>query len=98
VAKGAEAVGLTFEEGTPSVRVETVAADVDADDEDEPVEPEEVHTAYVRPSGQAVAQMRVPTPSNGAQPVEVELLVDAAGKLTIIAREHGAGDAVEAHA
>ncbi|PWZ03466.1 actin-like ATPase domain-containing protein [Testicularia cyperi] len=96
VAKGAESVALTLAQGTPSVRVDTIAApeaDDDDDEDDEPLEPEQLRTAYVKPDA-TLAQLAVPTPAKGSKPVEIQLLLDAAGKLSIEAREQGAASPV----
>lgn len=97
VAKGADSVALSFHEGTASVHVETIAADEPDEDDDEPMEPEEVRTAFVKPA-KSLAQLVVPTPSKGSKKVQIELQVGSDGKLSITSSEQGAASPVTVQA
>ncbi|KAJ9476039.1 Ribosome-associated complex subunit SSZ1 [Pseudozyma hubeiensis] len=96
VSAGAESVAFTLDEGVDSINVETIQPDEeDLEDDEEPMEPEQVKTAVTKPSGKNIALFAVKTPGKGKNKVELELTMTAPGKLTVEAKEVGAGEAVK---
>ncbi|GAC75364.1 U1 snRNP component [Moesziomyces antarcticus T-34] len=97
VAKGAESVAVTLDQGIDDVKVETIQPDpedIDEDD-DEPLEPETRKTAITKPAGKGLAAFTVPTPAKGAKSVLLTLEAAAPGKLSVSAREDGASSSVD---
>ncbi|EST07174.1 Heat shock protein 70 family [Kalmanozyma brasiliensis GHG001] len=94
VAKGAASVALTLDEGVESILIEHVAPEEDEDD-DEPMEPEEIKTAVTKPAGKDIAKFEVTTPAKGAKKVELTLTLSKVGSLTIEAKEEGASEGVK---
>ena len=95
VAKGASSVAFTLDEGVDEVKVETVQPDEeDLEDDEEPMEPEQIKTAVTKATGKGLAQFTVPTPSKGAKKVQIELVMTKAGSLQVSAKEEGAAEAV----
>ena len=94
VASGAESVVLRLETGTPAVRVDEIKPEEpepeQLEEDDEPLEPEQVKTAYVKPDGKAVVELVVPLASKGAKKVQVDIEIDANNKLSVAAKEEGA--------
>ncbi|GAC97887.1 hypothetical protein PHSY_005475 [Pseudozyma hubeiensis SY62] len=96
VSAGAESVAFTLDEGIDSINVETIQPDEeDLEDDEEPMEPEQVKTAVTKPSGKNIALFAVKTPGKGKNKVELELTMTAPGKLTVEAKEVGAGEGVK---
>ncbi|WFD03394.1 Hsp70 protein that interacts with Zuo1p [Malassezia obtusa] len=93
VADGAASTLVRIAEATPEVRVDTIQPEpLDEEDEDEePLEPEEVKTAYFKPDAQRLAELVVPT--SGAKSVTVELVVLSGGQITAEAKVDDAADA-----
>ena len=87
VAPGASSSLVRIAEGTPSVRVDLIQPEPLNDDEedDEPPEPEEVKTAYVKPDNERLVDLVVPHASS-SKSVLLELVVDVSGKVFIDAR------------
>ena len=97
VAKGADSVAVTLDQGIDDVKVETIQPDpedIDEDD-DEPLEPETRKTAITKPAGKGLAAFTVPTPAKGAKAVLLTLEAAAPGKLSVSAREDGASSSVD---
>lgn len=97
VAKGAESVAVTLDQGIDDVKVETIQPDpedIDEDD-DEPLEPETRKTAITKPAGKGLAAFTVTTPAKGAKSVLLTLEAAAPGKLSVSAREDGASSSVD---
>ncbi|WFD44562.1 Hsp70 protein that interacts with Zuo1p [Malassezia psittaci] len=86
VAQGAASSLVRIAEATPEVRVETIQPEPldEEDEDDEPLEPEEVKSAYYKPDSQRLIELVVPT--SGAKSVTVELVVLSGGQVTVQAK------------
>ncbi|WFD00500.1 Hsp70 protein that interacts with Zuo1p [Malassezia yamatoensis] len=86
VAQGAASSLVRIAEATPEVRVETIQPEPldDEEEDDEPLEPEEVKSAYYKPDSQRLVELVVPT--SGAKNVTVELVVLSGGQVTVQAK------------
>ncbi|PKI84993.1 Hsp70 protein that interacts with Zuo1p [Malassezia vespertilionis] len=86
-AQGASASMVRIAKGTPLVRTDMIAPEPldDDDDDDEPLEPEEVKTAYVKPDSSRLAELVVPH-AKTAKTITVEVIVLSGGQATIEAK------------
>ncbi|SOV01900.1 related to SSZ1 - regulator protein involved in pleiotropic drug resistance [Ustilago sp. UG-2017a] len=95
VAKGTSEVAFTLDEGLDEIKVETVQPDEeDLDEDDEPMEPEQIKTAVTKAAGKNIAAFTVPTPAKGVKKVELEITLTKPGSLAVEAKEQGAAEGV----
>lgn len=82
-ASGSEASLIRLAEGTPSVRVDKIEPEPldDEDEDEEPLEPEEVRSAYVRPDAERLLELVVPHASS-AKTITVKVIVLSGGQVT----------------
>ncbi|SNX87434.1 related to SSZ1 - regulator protein involved in pleiotropic drug resistance [Melanopsichium pennsylvanicum] len=97
VAKGAETVAFTLDEGVDEVKTETIQPEEEEEleEDDEPLEPEVVKTSVTKATGKGLASFIVPTPAKGGKKVELELIMTNATSLEISAKEEGAKECIK---
>lgn len=86
VAEGVASTLVRIAEATPEVRVDHIQPEPldEEDEEEEPLEPEEVKTAYYKPDAQRLVELLVP--SSGAKTLTLELVVLSGGQITVEAK------------